>query len=139
MDYSQYPAENQALRAKHFTEKGMEMVMTENLVDLVWGDDRPARPVNPVKSLDIQFTGMSSLDKQLKVKEKCKEKNFDVLLVTTLDDICWITNCRGTDIDYNPVFFSYVLFRPGTEEEKPQTTLYVQPSKVEAIQEYLAS
>lgn len=33
----------------------------------------------------------------------------DFLLVSTLDDIAWLTNLRGTDIDFNPLFFSYLL------------------------------
>ena len=35
-----------------------------NLVDLVWADERPARPVNPVTVLDMQYAGVSSSDKQ---------------------------------------------------------------------------
>jgi len=80
---------------------------------------------------------MSSIDKQLKIKADCKDKGFDSLLVTTLDDICWFTNLRGTDIDFNPVFFAYLLFTPGGDDDKPEMTLFVEGSKVEAITEYL--
>ena len=82
---------------------------------------------------------MTSLEKQKKVKEECKDKGFDALLVTTLDDIAWLTNCRGTDIDYNPVFFSYLLLRPGKEDEDPEVTLFVDSCKVEGIKDYLTS
>ena len=64
-----------------------------------------------------------------------KSKDCDVLLVSTLDDICWLLNLRGTDIDYNPVFFSFVCFWPKTKT----ATLYVNPSKVESVSDYLAS
>lgn len=37
------------------------------------------------------------------------ENGVDVLVVTALDEIAWFLNLRGTDIDYNPVFFSYVI------------------------------
>jgi Xaa-Pro aminopeptidase len=58
------------------------------------------------------------------------------LLVTTLDDICWTTNLRGADIDYNPVFFSYLIIFPG---EETTATLYVDASKVEKLHDYLAA
>lgn len=38
-----------------------------------------------------------------------KEKNAELLVITALDEIAWFLNLRGSDIDYNPVFFSYVI------------------------------
>jgi Xaa-Pro aminopeptidase len=55
------------------------------------------------------------------------------LLVTTLDDICWLLNLRGSDIDFNPVFFAYLLFYPKTKS----ATLYVDEAKVGPVKEYL--
>jgi len=57
--------------------------------------------------------------------------------MSTLDDIAWVTNLRGTDIEYNPVFFSYLMFKPGKEDGASETTLYIEASKVESVQEYL--
>jgi len=34
------------------------------------------------------------------------------MLVTSLDEIAWILNMRGTDIAFNPVFFSYAILYP---------------------------
>ena len=62
---------------------------------------------------------------------------YEALLVTTLDDICWMTNLRGTDIDYNPVFFSYMLFLPKCSETR--IILFTDDAKVANAQEYLAS
>ena len=59
--------------------------------------------------------------------------------MTTLDDICWITNLRGTDINYNPVFFAYALFYPKRSAEESRLELFVQDSKVADIRDYLAS
>ena len=44
LDYSQYPIENLEARKKTFKEKGITVEKSENLVDLVWGDERPSRP-----------------------------------------------------------------------------------------------
>lgn len=60
-----------------------------------------------------------------------------MLLITTLDDIAWLTNCRGTDIDYNPVFFSYALFY--VQEGQERLDLFTNPQKVADIQDYLSS
>jgi Xaa-Pro aminopeptidase len=37
-------------------------------------------------------------------KQKCP-----VFVLTALDEIAWLFNLRGSDIDYNPVFFSYAI------------------------------
>ena len=38
-----------------------------------------------------------------------KDKGTDVLVLSALDDIAWLLNLRGSDIQYNPVFFSYTV------------------------------
>lgn len=55
-----------------------------------------------------------------------------LLLVTALDEIAWILNCRGSDIDYNPVFFSYLLIDFSVGNEK--VTLYIDKSKVAKLE-----
>jgi Xaa-Pro aminopeptidase len=37
-------------------------------------------------------------------------ESADCLLVTALDQIAWLLNLRGSDIDFNPVFFSFAIF-----------------------------
>ena len=51
----------------------------------------------------------------------------DAMLVTAIDEVAWVLNLRGADVDYNPVFVSYLLITPA------ETTLYVDPSKVNFI------
>ena len=109
-----------------------------NLIDRVWDTERPPQPVNPVKVLGIEFCGVSSLDKQAQIAEKLVNAEFEALLVTTLDDICWFTNMRGTDIDYNPVFFSYALFWPKRGPEENRLELFIDASKVSEIGDYLS-
>jgi Xaa-Pro aminopeptidase len=52
-----------------------------------------------------------------------------VLLVTALDEIAWITNCRGSDIDCNPVFFSYLIL----DFKENSCTLFIDESKMQKI------
>jgi Xaa-Pro aminopeptidase len=37
------------------------------------------------------------------------EANAAALVVSALDEVCWLFNLRGQDIPYNPVFMSYAL------------------------------
>ena len=54
----------------------------------------------------------------------CAEGKAEAMLVTAIDEVAWVLNLRGADVDYNPVFVSYLLVTPG------ETTLYVDPQKV---------
>jgi Xaa-Pro aminopeptidase len=61
----------------------------------------------------------------------------DMMLVTTLDDIAWMLNLRGNDIEYNPLFFSYVIFHKTGEDYR--VDLFVDADKVSdpKVQEHL--
>jgi Xaa-Pro aminopeptidase len=61
--------------------------------------------------LENKFNGKPTARKYEQVAEALN-KEATSLLVTTLDDICWLLNLRGNDIEYNPVFFSYLIFYP---------------------------
>jgi len=88
---------------------GQELVAeVENLVDLVW-TDRPAEPANKVIVLPDSYTGVTVQAKLAQLREDLAAHNAIGLLVTALDDVAWLFNLRGNDIDYNPVFFSYAF------------------------------
>ena len=77
-------------------------------IDSVWAG-RPAKTVN---SLYIHRASSVSAGDKLKrlqdwVGQNCAEKS--TLLLTKLDDIAWLTNLRGSDIEFNPVFLSWAL------------------------------
>ncbi|EIW51638.1 Creatinase/aminopeptidase [Trametes versicolor FP-101664 SS1] len=80
----------------------------ENLVDLVWAD-RPPRPANKVFPLDVKYSGQSHQDKLKLVREELKKKEAKAIVVNMLDEVAWLFNLRGSDIDFNPVFFAYAL------------------------------
>lgn len=85
---------------------------TPNLVDSVW-HNRPNPPRNKIYPLALKYTGKSSADKLANVRKEMNETGMvkdckpDVLLLTMLDEIAWLTNLRGSDIEYNPVFEAY--------------------------------
>lgn len=78
-----------------------------NLIDQIWGSDRPVRSTNPVIPLSLKFSGASFRDKLAKLREKMPQ-NCDGLIVSCLDEIAWVLNLRGQDIPFNPVFFAYM-------------------------------
>lgn len=94
---------------KTLKESGHMLVpVIQNLVDLVW-DDRPSPPQNPIIVLPDSYAGQSWEDKVIKLREKLKSKKCDAFVVTPLDELAWLFNLRGSDIQFNPVFFGYVV------------------------------
>ena len=85
---------------------------TPNLVDTVW-INRPNPPKKEIYPLALQYTGKDSrkklqeIRKELSGPRKSDESKPDVLLLTMLDEIAWLTNMRGSDIEFNPVFEAY--------------------------------
>uniref|UniRef100_A0A2M4AFQ4 Putative xaa-pro aminopeptidase n=1 Tax=Anopheles triannulatus TaxID=58253 RepID=A0A2M4AFQ4_9DIPT len=87
------------------------LAVEPNLIDLLW-QDQPAVPHNPLLPLSTSFAGCTVVEKLASVRTKLTEKRASVLVVSALDEIAWLLNLRGTDIDYNPVFFAYVIVTP---------------------------
>ncbi|KAI0273242.1 Creatinase/aminopeptidase [Russula aff. rugulosa BPL654] len=108
--------------AKTFTT--IDISYGENLVDLVWGSARPDRPKNAVFSLDIKYAGTSHTDKLGIVRQELEKQKARALVVTMLDEVAWLFNLRGSDIDFNPVFFAYAVVCAD------HTQLFVDPAQL---------
>ncbi|XP_052772140.1 xaa-Pro aminopeptidase 1-like [Mya arenaria] len=95
--------------ARTLKSNGHSLVpVAENLIDLVWSD-QPDPPSNSLMVLENYYTGCSWQDKVVDVREKMKEKNAGALVISALDEIAYLFNMRGSDIEYNPVFFAYAV------------------------------
>ena len=79
-----------------------------NLVDAVW-EDQPVPPSNPIYALLEAVTGSSVAEKLSNVRKEMVEAGVDLLVLTKLDEIAWVTNLRGSDIAFNPVFEAYLV------------------------------
>ncbi|KAG1887630.1 peptidase M24, structural domain-containing protein [Suillus subluteus] len=98
---------------KSLEPRGSELVsLQQNPVDIVWGKDRPPCPHNSVFPLDVKYAGESFQDKLQRLREEITKKNAVASVVTLLDEVAWLFNLRGTDIDFNPVFFAYAVVTP---------------------------
>lgn len=70
---------------------------------------RPALPKAKIYEQDAKFQGLKANLKLDKIREKMREFNANYHFISSLDDIAWITNLRGFDIEFNPVFLSFLL------------------------------
>ena len=75
---------------------------------VVWHEREPVS-FNSVYILDVSLTGESTSSKLGRIFSKMDEMKADTHIITTLDDIAWITNMRGSDVECNPVFFSFMV------------------------------
>jgi len=80
----------------------------KDILDAVW-TDRPALPEHEVVEVPVNYAGSSMQEKLRQVRSLMIEAGATHLLLSTLDDIAWLTNLRGSDIPYNPLFMSYML------------------------------
>lgn len=123
------PAVITATEARKLSEKivkrGGEPLksVAENLVDLVWAE-KPSRPNKKITVLDVKYAGKKFEDKLDHLRKELEKKKSEGIVLSMLDEIAWLFNLRGSDIDYNPVFFSYAIITPR------DATLYVDESKL---------
>ncbi|OCT65972.1 hypothetical protein XELAEV_18042226mg [Xenopus laevis] len=82
-----------------------------NLVDLVWGNQRPSLPNKAIYALKDEFVGSTWQEKvsNIRVKMNIHAQNPSAVLLSALEETAWLFNLRGQDIPYNPFFYSYTL------------------------------
>lgn len=100
---------------------GIELVSLD-LLKNIW-TNRPALPQEPFFVYDIQYAGESVEDKLKSVRSEMKKLHANVFALSALDDIAWLFNIRGNDVDYNPVVIAYALV------DENSATLFVAPEK----------
>ncbi|KAJ5735681.1 uncharacterized protein N7483_000806 [Penicillium malachiteum] len=111
--------------AETLEKNGSSLVgIQQNLVDLIWGKDRPSRPSEKVRAHPVKYAGKTFQDKIADLRKDLESKKKAGFVISMLDEIAWLFNLRGTDIPYNPVFFSYAVITPTTAE------LYVEEEKL---------
>lgn len=94
--------------AEQFSHKNIHIEYTYDLIDAVW-EDRPALASEPVFLLDEKYSGETTASKLSRLRDYMKEKDANVHILTTLDDIAWLLNIRGNDIMYSPLVLSYAV------------------------------
>ncbi len=100
--YSEYEALQQELDP-------CNVVLIDDIFDGLW-EDRPQLKFNPVMYLDTKYSGESPKSKHSRVVEALgvKDARF-AYIITMCDEVAWLCNIRGTDIEYNPLVQSYAV------------------------------
>lgn len=107
-----------------FRDKGIEIKDVGDVFNEVW-IDRPQLEFNLVYEHPIEFAGKSRLAKIEDVKKQLIGFGTSNLLLSKLDDIAWLLNIRGSDIEYNPVPTTYFLMAEN------KLILFAQLSKID--------
>ena len=89
-------------------ECSYRIVSVPDLLEPLW-KDRPAIPATPLMGLSESTVGESRASKLGWLREFTRSKGCDGILLTALDEIAWMLNVRGSDIEYNPLVISYLL------------------------------
>ena len=110
---------------------GIQVMPVGDPYDQIW-TDRPGIPDNPVEIHPLEYAGETARSKIERIREALKSKRADATVISMLDEVAWTLNLRGTDVDYNPVFVSYLFI------SQDQAILFVNPQKIsEEVVRYL--
>lgn len=89
----------------------------------IW-PDRPALPAAPVYEHAAPHAAVPRADKLAQVRQAMARRGAALHFISSLDDVAWLLNLRGADVDYNPVFLAHLLL------DGQRATLFVGEGKV---------
>ncbi|MFI3173397.1 MAG: aminopeptidase P family N-terminal domain-containing protein [Eubacteriales bacterium] len=107
------------------TKKGIQIEYSVDYIDEIWTGREPLS-TEPAFFLEEKYAGESTADKLVRVREVMKKESATVHVIASLDDVCWLLNVRGDDIEFFPLLLSYAI----VELDKVQ--LFVDESKLNA-------
>lgn len=104
------------------SKKKYEIIDFDLLAE-VW-DKRKALPNEKIFILEDKYTGKAYKEKVKEVRKVLKEKGVDYNIISSLDDIAWIYNFRGDDVQHNPVALSFTVI------SEKKASLYINKNKL---------
>ncbi len=93
---------------KELGGKGINLDLKHDIAGELWSD-RPPMPDSSAFEHPVEYCGKDRTQKIAEVRERMKGKNVEYHLLTSPDDIMWLLNIRGKDLEYTPVIFSFAL------------------------------
>ena len=95
---------------KELSENMGARVLVSDLdyISKIW-QDRPTLPKDKVWIHEEKYSGQSLSEKLSILREKIQNQGYDYTFIGSPEDICYLLNIRGNDVDYNPVVLSYML------------------------------
>lgn len=100
-----------------------------NLIKPLWTEGRPAIPNDKLYPYSADFAGETVESKLARIREIVNRKSSNrkwALVISALDEIAWLLNIRGNDVEYNPVVISYAVL------EDDKCTLFVNAEKMDS-------
>ena len=88
--------------------KGINIHYADDLIDAVW-EDRPSLSKKPAFFLEEKYSGENTTSKLARIRAKMEENGANKHIIASLDDVCWMLNVRGDDIDFFPLLLSYAI------------------------------
>lgn len=103
-----------------------------DLIRPLWIEGRPAIPSDRLYPYSADFAGETVESKLARMREQLAAKKGNTLIISALDEIAWLLNIRGNDVEYNPVVISYMVL------EADKCTLFVDAAEIDSpAQNYL--
>ena len=107
-------------------------IQSVDLIKPIWTEGRPAIPQDKLFPYSADFAGETVESKLARIREKMAAMHGDAMVISALDEIAWLLNIRGNDVEYNPVVIAYAVL------EADKCTLFVNPEKIDSpAQNYL--
>lgn len=126
---------------KELSMNGLQLVAID-IPGSAWTDRTPL-PTDPFFVFSTESAGQSCTDKIKAVRREMQKAHADVFVMSALDDIAWLFNIRGRDVDYNPVVIAYAVLDEKTctlyvdgAKLTPETSAYLEGEKV-TVKPYL--
>lgn len=98
---------------KALKEKGIHFAYDQDIAGSIW-EERPPLPAGPVTVLPTEVAGSTTKEKLAYVHSALRKERAESFLLSKLDDLMWLFNIRGCDVECNPVALSYAYI---TEKE----------------------
>jgi Xaa-Pro aminopeptidase len=111
-DGSCYSVSECTLFEKSFSAKGLKIKSKFDLIDDVW-DNRPALPSGKAYLHPKEWSGLSRKEKFSIINNELAASGTEIQIITTLDDLCWTFNIRGSDADFSPLVLGYGIISDG--------------------------
>ncbi|WP_374592419.1 aminopeptidase P family protein [Aquabacterium sp.] len=115
--------QTQALR-EALAAQGWQLRTDLDLVDTIW-PERPALPAAPVYEHLPPHAATPRAAKLAELRTTLRERGATHHLISTLDDLAWLLNLRGADVEHNPVFLAHLLV------DAERATLFVGENKID--------
>lgn len=116
---------------KELGSRKIRFAYEKDLAEGIW-KDRPDFPAGSVRVLEEALAGKSFEEKRRETMEKVEKEGAEGFLLTKLDDLMWLLNIRGCDVECNPVAMSYGYFT------KDESVLFIRKKALDdRVQEYL--